>query len=324
MTVLLVEDDRSVSRVVSAALRARGYDVVAVPTGAEALARAEREPPDFVVLDLGLPDIDGVEVCRRLRQWSRVPVIVLTADGAEDRKVLALDEGADDYVTKPFSMPELLARLRVAERHRQAMGTVVDEAVLTVGDLTIDVARHEVQVAGASVDLTPKEFELLVLLARHAGSVITHRVLLGQVWGPDSVAETQYLRVYARALRKKLGDDERHEAGDGAGRRLPPRRPRRRMSRRYAAFSRMCTPQAEPRPMTCASPTRAPSICRLPASPRRWWQTSQMLAMPVAAIGWPLDSSPPDTLTGVLPSRHDAPDSKKSTAPPSGHSIRLS
>ena len=211
MTVLLVEDDRSVSRVVSAALRARGYDVVAVPSGAEALSRAERERPDVVVLDLGLPDIDGVEVCRRLREWSTVPVIVLTADGSESRKIEALDEGADDYVTKPFSMPELLARVRVAQRHRRAMGAVVDDAVLTVGELRVDVPRHEVTLAGEPIDLTPKEFDLLVLLARHPGSVITHRVLLEQVWGPDASSETQYLRVYARALRKKLGDDARQE-----------------------------------------------------------------------------------------------------------------
>ena len=211
MTVLLVEDDRSVSRVVSAALRARGYDVVAVPSGAEALSRAERDRPDVVVLDLGLPDIDGVEVCRRLREWSTVPVIVLTADGSESRKIEALDEGAYDYVTKPFSMPELLARVRVAQRHRRAMGAVVDDAVLTVGELRVDVPRHEVTLAGEPIDLTPKEFDLLVLLARHPGSVITHRVLLEQVWGPDASSETQYLRVYARALRKKLGDDARHE-----------------------------------------------------------------------------------------------------------------
>jgi two-component system KDP operon response regulator KdpE len=208
--VLLVEDDRSVSRVVSAALRARGYQVVAVGSGEEALARAELELPDVVVLDLGLPDIDGVEVCRRLRVWSTVPVIVLTADGAEDRKIEALDEGADDYVTKPFSMPELLARVRVAERHRRAM-SAVDEVVLVVGALRIDVARHEVSLAGEPIDLTPKEFELLVLMARHPGRVITHRVLLERVWGADAVGETQYLRVYARALRKKLGDDGHHQ-----------------------------------------------------------------------------------------------------------------
>jgi two-component system KDP operon response regulator KdpE len=211
MTVLVVEDDRSVSRVVSAALRARGYEVVAVPSGAEALVRAERDQPDVIVLDLGLPDIDGVEVCRRLRTWSTVPVIVLTADGAEDRKVAALDEGADDYVTKPFSMPELLARVRVAERHRRALGSVVDDAVLVVGDLRIDVARHEVTLADRAIDLTPKEFDLLATLARHPGSVITHHMLLERVWGPEAIAETQYLRVYARALRKKLGDDPRHQ-----------------------------------------------------------------------------------------------------------------
>ena len=204
--MLVVEDDRSVARVVGAALRARGYAVEVVGTGGAALAAAERDAPSVVLLDLGLPDIDGLDVCRQLRTWSSVPIIVLTADGADERKVKALDGGADDYVTKPFSMPELMARIRVALRHRQAAG-VVDRSVVEVGDLTIDAAQRRVLVAGREVDLRPKEFALLLVLARHAGRVLTHRAILEEVWGPGAERDTQNLRVYAGTLRKKLGDD---------------------------------------------------------------------------------------------------------------------
>lgn len=205
-TILLVEDDRAVARVVTASLKAHGYGVVAVATGADALERVEHDSPDLVLLDLGLPDVDGIEVCRRLRGWSTVPIVVVTAEGADDRKVEALDDGADDYVTKPFSMPELLARIRVALRHHRMAG-VVDRTVIDVGDVHIDVAHHAVTVGDEPVDLTPKEFALLVMLARHAGSVLTHRALLEAVWGHDAVHETQYLRVFAGQLRKKLRDD---------------------------------------------------------------------------------------------------------------------
>jgi two-component system KDP operon response regulator KdpE len=207
--VLIVEDDRSIARVMVAALQARGYDVTAVTTGSAALARIEHTAPAVVLLDLGLPDVDGVDLCRRLRRWSTVPIIVVTAEGADERKVLALDEGADDYITKPFSMPELMARVRVALRHRRA-AEMVDSNVLDVGDIRIDLPRHTVSVAGRPVDLTPKEFAFLALLARHAGKVLTHRSILGEVWGPTSIAETQYLRVYANQLRKKLGEDPAH------------------------------------------------------------------------------------------------------------------
>jgi two-component system, OmpR family, KDP operon response regulator KdpE len=206
-TILLVEDDRSMARIVGAALKARGYRVVTAPNGRAALAAAEKDHPAVVLLDLGLADLDGIEVCRRLRAWSTVPIIVVTADGADERKVMALDEGADDYVTKPFSTPELLARVRVALRHRRAAG-LVDRTVIDVGDLRIDLSRHAVWVAGREVDLAPKEFALLTVLARHAGSVLTHRALLEEVWGRDAVRETQHLRVYAGMLRKKLGDDQ--------------------------------------------------------------------------------------------------------------------
>jgi two-component system KDP operon response regulator KdpE len=206
--ILVVDDVPAILRAVSAGLRARDYRVLVATTAEAGLAAVAAEAPDVVILDLGLPDIDGVEVCRRLREWSTVPILVLSAEGSEYRKVRALDEGADDYVTKPFSMPELLARIRVALRHRRS-GARGDDApsILHVGDVTIDLARHTVDVAGRRVELTPKEFAFLALLARHPGRVLTHRVILQDVWGPEYGTESQYLRVYASQLRKKLGDD---------------------------------------------------------------------------------------------------------------------
>ena len=206
-TVLVVDDEPAITRALTAAFEARGYAVTAVGTGGQALDRVAGSPPAVVVLDLGLPDIDGIEVCRRIRAWSDVPIIVLTAEGAEHRKVAALDEGADDYVTKPFSMPELLARVRVALRHRRPAGPDLDQSVLEVGDLVVDVAQRKVAVAGQPVDLTPKEVGFLAALARYPGRVLTHRMILQMVWGPEYGEETQYLRVYAGQLRKKLGDD---------------------------------------------------------------------------------------------------------------------
>jgi two-component system KDP operon response regulator KdpE len=205
-TILLVEDDKSMTRIVTAALKARGYKVVSAATGKAALTSAERDEPAVVLLDLGLPDIDGIDVCRQLRSWSTVPIIVVTADGADERKVTALDEGADDYVTKPFSTPELLARVRVALRHRR-QASMVDKTVIDVGDLRLDLGRRQVWVGGREVDLAPKEFALLTVLARHAGRVLTHRAILEEVWGADAVRETQHLRVYAGMLRRKLADD---------------------------------------------------------------------------------------------------------------------
>jgi two-component system KDP operon response regulator KdpE len=209
-TVLLVDDEPAIVRAVGAALRTRGYRVIVADAGEPALLVAAEDEPDVIVLDLGLPDIDGIEICRRIREWSTVPIIVLSAEGTDARKVAALDAGADDYVTKPFSTPELLARVRVALRHRRSGVGLTDQAVLTVGDLVVDAARHQISVAGRPLELTPKEFGFLALLARYPGRVLTHRMILQEVWGPEYGTETQYLRVYASQLRRKLGDDPEH------------------------------------------------------------------------------------------------------------------
>ena len=193
------------AKVLIASLRARGFAVRHASSGEEGLVMAADDPPDVVVLDLGLPDIDGLEVCRRIREWSEMPIVVLTADGSERRKVEALDGGADDYVTKPFSMPELMARIRVALRHGDRR-TAPEDPVLVVGDVTVDRGRHSVTVAGHAVDFTPKEFDFLALLAENPGRVLTHRVILERVWGPADVRHTEYVRVYAAQIRKKLGE----------------------------------------------------------------------------------------------------------------------
>jgi len=206
--LLVVDDEPAIVRAVGAALETRGYRVMTASTAGEALDVAVTHHLSAIILDLGLPDFDGIELTRRLREWSTTPIIVLTVEDAEDRKVEALDEGADDFVTKPFSMPELLARVRVALRHHgAATSNDPDTAVFEVGDLRVDLARHEVTVGDAAVDLTPKEFDFLALLARHPGRVHTHRAILQAVWGPRYGTETQYLRVYASQIRKKLGDD---------------------------------------------------------------------------------------------------------------------
>jgi two-component system KDP operon response regulator KdpE len=208
--ILVVDDEPALLRAVGAALKARQYDVATATTAQAALDAIALDAPDVVVLDLGLPDFDGIEVTRRVRTWSDVPIVVLSADGSDERKVQALDEGADDYVTKPFSTAELLARIRVALRHRQRDASPDDDAVLYVGDLHIDMARHTVEVGKRKVDLTPKEFAFLALLARWPGRVLTHRTILQEVWGPEYGSESQYLRVYASQLRKKLNDDPTH------------------------------------------------------------------------------------------------------------------
>jgi two-component system KDP operon response regulator KdpE len=206
-TILVVEDTPAIGRALRAALEARGYRAVLAMTGQQGIDLAATSDPAAIILDLGLPDMDGEDVCRRIRSWSDVPIIVLTVDDSEHRKVDTLDIGADDYVTKPFSTPELLARLRVALRRRRAVDGESPDPILEVGDLVVDVPHHRVRVAGEEVELTPKEFAFLALLARHPGRVLTHRAILQEVWGPEYGSETQYLRVYASQLRKKLGED---------------------------------------------------------------------------------------------------------------------
>ena len=205
--ILVVDDDPALLRALRIGLEARGYEVIVAHTGAEGLSRAAQAMPDLIVLDLGLPDVDGVEVCRRLRQWTEVPVIVLSALDTEDRKVLALDSGADDYVTKPFGMQELEARLRVALRHATTRSPSSASATLTVGPIHVDVSSRLVEVKGMPIELTAREFDLLAYLARNAGKVCTHRTILREVWGPGYGNETHYLRVYASRLRHKLGDE---------------------------------------------------------------------------------------------------------------------
>jgi two-component system KDP operon response regulator KdpE len=207
--ILLVDDEVPIQRAVAPLLRSRGYDVETVGTGAEALKRARTQPPDLIVLDLGLPDIEGTEVCRRIRTESAVPIIVLSARGAEADKVMALDLGADDYVTKPFGPEELLARLRVALR-RVFPADQEPSGRLQAGDLTIDYDRHRVARGNEEIRLTPKEFELLALLARSADRVLTHRTILRAVWGPNAVDQPEHLWVLMAQLRKKIEPEPAH------------------------------------------------------------------------------------------------------------------
>ncbi len=206
--VLVVDDDPSLLKALRIGLRARGDEVLAAHTGAEAITQVALESPDLVILDLGLPDLDGIEVCRRIREFSEVPIVVLSAYGDERRKVEALDGGADDFVTKPFGMAELEARLRVALRHGAGRDHDTAGTELAVGDLQIDLVHRMVSRAGQPVSLTAKEFELLAYLARHAGKVCTHHMILKDVWGPGYGEESNYLRVYTHRLRKKLGDED--------------------------------------------------------------------------------------------------------------------
>lgn len=193
-------------RFLRATLRTHGYDVVEAQSATEGLAMATQHRPEVVLLDLGLPDRDGVEVTRELRQWSMAPIIVISARGRDDDKVGVLDAGADDYLTKPFSVNELLARVRVALRH-SARTAVSADPVIRVGPLEVDVPRHEVRLRGELIHLSPIEFRLLLVLAKNAGRVLTHRQILHAVWGPNAGSQNQYLRVYMTHLRKKVEQD---------------------------------------------------------------------------------------------------------------------
>jgi two-component system KDP operon response regulator KdpE len=206
--ILIVDDDQSLLKALRIGLSARGDDVLTAHTGTEAINQVALAAPDLVILDLGLPDLDGVEVSRRIRAFSAVPIVVLSAYGEERRKVEALDGGADDFVTKPFGMAELEARLRVALRHGAAWRTgAVESRELEVGNLHIDLIHRMAELDGAPLQLTSKEFDLLAYLARHAGKVCTHHMILKDVWGPGYGIESNYVRVYTHRLRKKLGDD---------------------------------------------------------------------------------------------------------------------
>jgi two-component system KDP operon response regulator KdpE len=205
--VLVVEDEPQMRRFLRAALSAHGYRVAEATTGQEAALIATTHNPELVLLDLGLPDGDGIDLTRRLREWSQVPIVVISARGREEDKVEALDAGADDYLTKPFGMRELLARMRVAERHARRAASGQPAAVLEIGALRIDLPRREVSLDGRVVHLTPTEHKMLVLLAQNAGKVLTHRQILREVWGASYATQTHYVRVHMAELRKKLEPD---------------------------------------------------------------------------------------------------------------------
>ena len=205
--VLLVEDEREIRRFLQVALENHGYRLIEAVTAKEALLQAATQQPDLMILDLGLPDLDGAEVLRQVRAWSKMPILVLSARGQEHQKVQTLDAGADDYLTKPFSVEELLARMRVALRHMAQAEHTSGEAVFELQTLRVDMARRQVFVSNREVHLTPIEYRLLTTMIKYAGRVVTHRQLLKEVWGPDAEFETHYLRVYMAQLRRKIETD---------------------------------------------------------------------------------------------------------------------
>jgi len=199
--VLVIDDEPQIRRLLRVTLEANGYRVSDASTGQDGIVQAAQRRPEVILLDLGLPDLDGIEVLKRLREWTQTPVLILTVRDREDDKVAALDAGADDYVTKPFSTGELLARLRAALRHAQNQG---GESTFHSGGILVNLAARTVSKQGQEVRLTPIEYSLLRLLISHAGKVLTHRQLLGEVWGPKALEQTQYLRVHVAHLREKL------------------------------------------------------------------------------------------------------------------------
>jgi two-component system, OmpR family, KDP operon response regulator KdpE len=202
--ILVVDDEHEIRALLRVALSAHGFAVAEAENGREALNQASIFHPDLVILDLGLPDMDGVEVMKRLREWSKAPIVILSVRERESDKIHALDAGADDYLTKPFGIGELLARIRVAMRHS---AKTEDSPVMTFDDVTVDLARRLVFVKDREVKLTPTEYEILKFLVFHSGRVVTHGQLLRAVWGPNCQGETQYLRVYVGQLRKKIETD---------------------------------------------------------------------------------------------------------------------
>jgi two-component system KDP operon response regulator KdpE len=205
--VLLIEDEPQMLRFLRASLGAHSYRLLESRTAEDGIAQAAARSPDLVLLDLGLPDMDGLDVTTRLREWTRTPIVVLSARGRDEDKIRALDAGADDYLTKPFSVGELLARIRVALRHAAGGAPRPGEPAFTSGELTIDLAKRQVLVEGREIHLTPTEYKLLSMLVRHVDRVVTHRQLLKEVWGPSYVDHTEYLRVFMGQLRHKLERD---------------------------------------------------------------------------------------------------------------------
>ncbi len=202
--VLVIDDEAQIRRFLRISLEANGYEVHEVATGLEGISRAAQLRPDLIILDMGLPDIDGLEVLRRLREWTTTPTIILSVRDADDDKVAALDTGADDYLTKPFSLEELMARMRVAQRHTHPGP---QSHLFKAGNVAVDLSRRLVTRNEEAVKLTPTEYALLRLLIQHAGRVLTHKQILREVWGPEYVEETHYLRVYFAQLRQKLEED---------------------------------------------------------------------------------------------------------------------
>lgn len=205
--VLVIEDEPQMRRFLRALLESHGYRHLEAATAQEGIALVTAHSPDLLLLDLGLPDADGLDVTARVREWSAVPIVVLSARGQEQDKIRALDAGADDYVTKPFGAGELLARMRVALRHAARPAQDAPSPVLALGELRVDLARREVRRGGEEIHLTPIEYKLLAVLVKNAGKVVTHRQLLKEVWGPNQVGQTHYLRVYMAQLRHKLERD---------------------------------------------------------------------------------------------------------------------
>jgi len=206
-TILVIEDEPPLQKFLRVTLENEQYNVIVASRGEEGLRHASVGQPDLVILDLGLPDIDGLEITKRLREWTAIPIIIVSARGKEHDKVAGLDAGADDYLTKPFGVEELLARVRVAMRHALSSGKEPASPVLELGNLKINLAEREITSGGKRLHLTPNEFRLLSVLVKNAGKVLTHQHLLREVWGPGSSQETHYLRVYINQLRQKLEDN---------------------------------------------------------------------------------------------------------------------
>lgn len=206
-TIIVIEDEAQIRRFLRTTLASEGYQVIEAETGKQGMADAAMRKPELIILDLGLPDMDGVEVVSGIRAWSSIPIIVLSARSQEADKVAALDAGANDYLVKPFGVGELLARMRAALRHASSISSAEGKSAFSVADLKVDMVHRKVTVSGAEVHLTPIEYRLLTVLVKHAGKVLTHRMLLKEVWGPSYTERAHYLRVYMGILRHKLEKD---------------------------------------------------------------------------------------------------------------------